>query len=170
MIDNGFMEEVPEDELNKDNVWYIMHHGVYHKTKKKIRIVFNCSLKYGHKSLNDALYQGIDMTNKLLGVLLRFRLEHVAFMGDITKMFYQVKVTPKHRDYLRFFWTDNGDLHSSPREYRLTVHVFGATSSPSVANYALRQTVNDNEEFSKCAKDAVLHNFYVDDLLYSAPR
>ena len=33
--------------------------------------------------------------------------------------------------------------------------------------FALRQTVEDNPEFSREAQTAVLRNFYVDDLLYS---
>ena len=80
-------------------------------------------------------------------------------------MFYQVKVTPHQRDYLRFFWWDEFELNSKPVEYRLTVHVFGATSSPSIANYALKQTVADHPEYSEAAKDSVLRNFYVDDFL-----
>ena len=132
------------------------------RKKKKIRIVFNCSLKNKGNSLNDSLYQGPDLTNSLLGVLIRFRQEPVAFMGDISKMFYQVRVAPEHRDYLRFFWLDE---NSRPAEYRLTVHVFGATSSPSVANFALLQTVKDNPQYSINAKQAVTRSFYVDDLL-----
>ena len=51
-------------------------------------------------------------------------------------------------------------------EYRLTVHVFGACSSPSVDNYALRQTTIDNECNAKTVP-GMLNNFYVDDLLKS---
>ena len=50
-------------------------------------------------------------------------------------------------------------------EYRLTVHVFGATSSPSVANFALRETVKDNPSYGNDVKNSVLRNFYVDDYL-----
>ena len=173
MIQNGFMEKVPKEETAATvkaacgaSSWYISHHGVRHKQKKTIRIVFNCSLKYKDKSLNDCLYQGPDLTNNILGVILRFRQEPVAFMGDISKMFYRVKVSPKHRNFLRFFWLDPLD-GNKPAEFRLTVHVFGATSSPSVANFALQRTVEDNQEFSEEAKTAVKRNFYVDDLLCS---
>ena len=85
-------------------------------------------LPYKGISLNDALFQGPDLTNNLLGVFLRFHQKPVAFVGDIAKMFYQVKVTPECRDYLRFFGLRDSEDFSSPiYEFRLTVHVFGAT-------------------------------------------
>lgn len=50
----------------------------------------------------------------------------------------------------------------------MLVHIFGVKSSPSVAGYALRKTADDNkQDFSREAFDAVLRDFYVDDLLKS---
>nr|XP_006821169.1 PREDICTED: uncharacterized protein LOC102805354 [Saccoglossus kowalevskii] len=60
---------------DKDNGrgWYIPHHGVYHPKKpQKIRTVFDCSAKCQGMALNDLLLQGPDLTNNLVGVLLRF--------------------------------------------------------------------------------------------------
>ena len=165
MFEMGFAEIIPVDELRTTSqpVWYITHHPVYHKQKNKIRIVFNCSLKCQGKSLNDNLYQGPDLTSSLFGVLLRFRQNPVAVIADIQKMFYQVRVPKSHANLLRFFWI-NGS--SDVVECRLLVHVFGAISSPSVAQFALKETVrnmNENESTSK----AINNNFYVDDLLKS---
>ena len=170
MLEKGFMERVPEKELNKSagKTWYISHHAVYHKEKKKIRVVFNCSMKFHGVSLNDKLLQGPDLTNNLLGVLIRFRQGNVALVGDVEKMFYQVRVPAEHRDFLRFWWFPEGDLNAEPVEYRLTVHVFGAVSSPSCANYALRRSALDHqEEFSQESVDTVLRKFYVDDMVTS---
>lgn len=164
MLQRGYMEKVPIDELKK-KAWYLTHHAVYHKQKQKIRVVFNCSLKCCGISLNDALYKGPDLTNTLIGVILRFREAPVAFMADIEKMFFQVQVSPQHRDHLRLLWVD--DVTKLTTEYRLTVHLFGAISSPSVANFALQQTTIDASHFSESAKTAVHRNFYVDDLLCS---
>ena len=48
------------------------------------------------------------------------------------------------------------------------MHIFGAKTSLSVARYALRKTAKDNEkDFSQEAVDAVLKDFYVDDVLKS---
>lgn len=109
------------------------------------------------------LHQSPDLANSLLGVIQHFREEKVAIMGDISKMFYQVKVPQSPRNNPRLFWFKDSNISQAPREYRLTVHVFGATSSPSVANFALQQTVIDNNEFSDEAKNAVLENIYVDE-------
>lgn len=53
-------------------------------------------------------------------------------------------------------------------EYRMTVHLFGAVSSPSCACYALRNTAEDNQAlFPADVIQTVKQNFYVDDCLKS---
>lgn len=94
-------------------------------------------------SLNSQLSQGPELTNSLLGVLTRFRQEAVAVMADIQAM-YQVKVTKQDVDFLRFLWWPTGELAQHLTEYRMTVHLFGAISSPSCASFALRKTAEDN--------------------------
>ena len=37
------------------------------------------------------------------------------------------KVTLDCRDYLRFLWWNDGDISREPEEYRMAVHLFGAT-------------------------------------------
>ena len=64
--------------------WYLPHHAVYHPNKPgKIRVVFDLSAECKGTSLNKELLSGPDLTNQVLGVLLRFREEHVRVMGDI---------------------------------------------------------------------------------------
>lgn len=92
-------------------MWYIPHHGIYHHQKKdQLRIVMDCAAKYRGVSLNDILLQGPDLTNPRVDVMQRFRHGSNAFMADIRSMFYQVKVPPKDRDYMRFLWWPNGDF------------------------------------------------------------
>ena len=44
-------------------------------------------------------------------------------------------------------------------------HLFGAVSSPSSSNYALKRTAVDNNNFYGVdASETVMKNFYVDDL------
>ena len=108
------------------------------------------------------------MTNHLVGVLSRFREGEVAVMADIEKMFYQVRVPTEHHDYLRFLWWPNGDLSKDPIDHQMCVHLFGATSSPSCCNFALRKAAEDHqEEFDQDAARTLKRNFYVDDLLKS---
>ena len=103
-----------------------------------------------------------------MGVLLRFRQEPIALMSDIKQMFHQVKVDPKDIDAFRFLWWPNGDLTKKPEDYQMLVHLFGATSSPSCASYALKKTAVDNEvEFDVGIVNTLNRNFYVDDCLKS---
>ena len=55
------------------NKWYISHHGVYHPAKPgKIRVVFDCSAEYLGCGLNKQLIPGLDLTNQIVGMLIRF--------------------------------------------------------------------------------------------------
>ena len=144
LLSSGYAEVVPEEEIANKS-WYIPHHGVYHpRHPEKICIVFDASAKFGGICLNDVLLSGPDMTNSLLGVLLRFRSENVAVTCDIKKMFFQFYVKPEHRDYLRFVWYKNNILGGEIVHYRMKAHIFGATSSPSVSNFCLKQIASDN--------------------------
>ena len=174
LIDNGHAERVvePVKQGVQNAVWYIPHHGVYHPQKPdKIRVVFDCSATFENTSLNSHLLQGPDLTNKLLGVICRFKREPVAVMCDIEQMFYQFKVIPEHRDYLSFLWWDTEDYTKEPAEYSMAVHLFGATSSPGCANFGLKKIAQDNEsEFGKEEADFLRQDFYVDDGLKSLPN
>ena len=102
LLSNGYAEEVPGEELSLRPAWYLPHHAVTSPSKPgRVRVVFDCSAKHCGKSLNDVVLQGPDLTNKLIGVLLRFRQEHIAVIRDIACMFHQVYVTDRDRDLLR---------------------------------------------------------------------
>ncbi|XP_034057992.1 uncharacterized protein LOC117536983 [Gymnodraco acuticeps] len=156
-----------KDKANQSKrSWYIPHHGVYHPKKRKLRVVFDCGATYQGTSLNARLLQGPDLTNSLIGVLTRFRQKNIAFMADIEAMFHQVP--EEDSDLLTFLWWPDGDLSSELEEYQMVVHIFGATSSPSCANFALQQCARDNvDDFSPEAVSSMLRNFYVDDCLKS---
>ena len=53
-------------------------------------------------------------------------------MRDIQGMFHQLKVDVEHRNLLRLLWWDNPELKADPVEFRMTVHLFVATSLPDV--------------------------------------
>ncbi|KAA0202578.1 hypothetical protein HAZT_HAZT012205, partial [Hyalella azteca] len=129
-----------------------------------MRVVFDCSHEFNGTSLNQKLMQGPDFTNNIVGVLLRFRQEKICITGDVEKMYYQVRIPAEQSDFMRFFWTNE---KFEVIQCRLKVHVFGAKSSPSVANYALRKTaeLTDDTDIKTC----INRNFYVDDLLISSP-
>ncbi|XP_068240243.1 uncharacterized protein [Palaemon carinicauda] len=106
----------------------------------------------------------------LLGVLVKFMGGLFAYTGDINTMFYQVWVPEHQRDYIRFFWWENS-FDKEPKEWRMAVHLLGACSSPSIANFALKQTLSDfGNGFSEGAWDTVANDFYVDDCLRAEDR
>ena len=165
LVDKGYASQCIDSD---DQGWYLPHHGVFHPTKGKLRVVFDCAAKTKGLSLNDNLLQGPDLTNTLVGVLIRFRMHPIAFMADIESMFYQVRVPSNQRSYLRFLWWKEGNTLAEPCTYEMNVHIFGAVSSPSCSNFALRQAANDFEsKYGAEAAYALRKNFYVDDLLKS---
>jgi hypothetical protein len=163
LLENGFAKKSADSP--KERSWYIPHHGVWQESKKKYRLVFDCSARYLSRSLNDELLQGPDLTNLLIGVLIQFRQGKIAFMGDIEAMFYQVRVPPEYQSFLKFLWWPDGDLTKAPEDYQMCVHLFGAISSPSCANSALRHFPAEGSHASDRAKEVIHKNFYVDDML-----
>ncbi|XP_068237008.1 uncharacterized protein [Palaemon carinicauda] len=120
---------------------------------------------YAYKIPDD---EGPNLTNSLTGVLIRFRQEVYAFTGDIEAMFFQIKIPPENQDYVRFLWWPNGDINRPLEEFRIAVHIFGAISSPSIANTALKATSNKaDEKYDSTVGNTIRHTFYVDDCLKS---
>ena len=150
----GHASEVSVDEVHRDDgfLWYLPHHGVIHPRKNKLRVVLDASARFAGVSLNDRLLPGPDLSSSLIGVLVRFSQERVAFMAD----------------FFRFLWWPQGDVSKDMVECRMQTHIFGASSSHAVAKYALRKTASDNaENFSPEALMTVKRCFYVDDCLKS---
>ena len=142
MISKNYARKVPADHPTpkKGKEWYLPHHAVYHPRKPdKVRVMFDCSARFDGVSLNDKLLQGPDLTSSLTGVLVRFRQETYVFVGDIESMFYQVQVPEDQRDFVNFPWWPEGDVSKELEEYQMNVHIFGAVSSPSCSNFALRR-------------------------------
>ena len=151
-------------------MWYIPHHSVQHPAKpEKTRVVFDGSAKYCGTSLNSQLLQGPNLANTLIGVLIRFRKERVAFMADIQEMFYQVQVPASDFNFLRFLWWPNGDTSQEMKEFVMKKHIFGSVSSPGCANFALQKCAKDNYNFSPEAARTIERSFYIDDCLKSVP-
>ena len=170
LLQKGYAEQVV-DQGRPGTTWYIPHHCVLNPNKPdKLRVVFDCAAKCNGVSLNDRVLQGPDLTNNLIGVLLRFREHEVAVMADVEAMFHQVQVPVEDRDVLRFIWWKNGDPNQEPLTFCMTSHLFGGVWSPSCAAYAMQKTALDNQDdFDACAVTTVLDNFYVDDCLFSTP-
>ena len=93
-----FMEEIISKgyarkstrELASGKIWYLTHHGVYHLNKpERIKVVFNLSADCKGICIKRKPLSEPDLTNQITGVLLRFREEQVAVMGDIEAMLHR---------------------------------------------------------------------------------
>jgi hypothetical protein len=92
----------------------------------------------------------------------------IAVLGDIESLFFQVKVPSEDCDCLRFYWWKNLNTEIEPLVYRMNVHLFGATSSPSCCNFALHRTAEKHkDDFLPNVAETVMTNMYVDDCLTS---
>ena len=167
-FEKGYAQKILHESAMDVPKWYLPHHGVVNPKKpEKLRVVFDCAAKYKGRSLNEELLQGPDLNNTLVGVLLRFRQDKIAIVADIEAMFHQVKVEPKDCNALRFLWW-NENLDQEPEDYQMLVHIFGATSSPSVCRFALERTAEEHgKSYDSETVNTIKENFYVDDFLKS---
>ena len=144
--------------------FYIPHHAV--TSSEKLRVVFNASAEYQGASLNKLLCKGPDLLISLIGVFLRFRFHRIPVSSNIEKMFHQVKVLEKDRPKLSFIWREPGSA-DPPSTYCMTVHIFGAVSSPSTCQFVLNRKAEENREQFPDVADLVKKSFYVDNFLHS---
>ena len=141
-VDKGYSRKLTPEEASAPTPeqWFLPHHPVRNPNKPdKIRIVMDAAAKHDGVSLNDKLHIGSDLLNSLVGVLLRFREQHVGLAADIEAMFHQVQIIEEDQPALRFFWR-NLELERPPDVYQMLVMIFGAASSPGMANYVLGKT------------------------------
>jgi hypothetical protein len=125
-IEKGYVRKVSKEEIQLDAKWFLPHFPVIRldKTTTKLRIVFDASAKCEGTSLNDTIHQVPKLQWEIIDVLLRFRKEPVAVVGDVAEMYLQVRICEEDRPYHRFLWRDcNTD--EEPEEYEFTRIVFG---------------------------------------------
>ena len=79
-------------------VHYLPHHAVISETKMRLVYEGNAKSNKFSNSLNDCLYWDPNLILNLCGVLLRFRIQKVAIIGDIKKAYLQLQLNPQDRD------------------------------------------------------------------------
>jgi hypothetical protein len=81
--------EIVEDaqSAETERIHYLPHHAVirYDKDTTKLRIVYDASAKSEGLSLNDCLYVGPKFNQKIIEILLRFRVHPIVLTSDIEK-------------------------------------------------------------------------------------
>ena len=161
----------PEAAVPNERRWFLPHHAVTNPNKPgKVRVVFDAAAAYQGASLNEKLLTGPDLLQSLPGVLLRFREGPVAVAADIKQMYHQIEIKEEDQPALSFLWRDL-DGSKAPDIYQMQVLIFGARSSPAIANYVLRRTLQEHwtceGTVSGREPEHVQQSFYMDDLLLS---
>lgn len=126
-----YIRLVQPDEINLRS-WYIP--TFITNSSNKLRVVFDCAAKVKEESLNTHLFTGPDLISPLIGVLFRFRERPIAVTADICEMFHQISINPGDRKFQRFLWKRDPRT-KLPDVYEANVLIFGATSSPFIAQY-----------------------------------
>ncbi|GFX30308.1 integrase catalytic domain-containing protein [Trichonephila clavipes] len=125
--EQGIIEEVKTeitDNKLKRPVYYLPHQAIRKdgRLTSKTRIVFDAGSHQNNElSLNDCFWPGINLNPNLLDILINFRLNAIAFCSDIKQAFLQICLVDKHKDAVRFLWSDDEPcVHKRPKlqEYR----------------------------------------------------
>ena len=170
MLTRNVARKLSKEELTnyKGPTHYIAHHEVLKPESKStpVRIVFNSSANYMGHVLNEYWAKGPDLLNNLLGILIRFRENKVAFIGDIKKMYHTVKTSELDQHTHRFLWR-NMDGTREPDTYIIQRVSFGDKPSGTIATIALRKTAEMMRNEYPEAADIIQNNTYMDDIIES---
>lgn len=173
MLIRGVARKLSKEEILgwSSAVFYISHLAVNNPRSNStpVRIVFNSSQVYQGMSLNSCLAKGPDCyMNNLIGILLRWREEQIAFVGDIRKMFNSIHLKPLEQHCHRFLWRDL-ITDRDPDTYVMTRVNMGDTPAPAISTEAVYKTAEMFESDSPKAANLLKKSSYVDDLIDSQP-
>ena len=152
------------------------YEGFYHpivvvvkesKTSTPIRMCLDASRLFAQENkqkacFNDELPRGTNLLNDISDVLTLFRLHPVTLIADIKKMFFNICVPMEQRKFIRFIF--DGTVYES------NVYPFGLRISPYVCLLCLKivaETALNNNEISQETLDAINHQIYMDDGIFS---
>ena len=169
-VQQGFIEEIDENEPAKGHVWYAPHHAVVNpqKPNKKPRIVFDASAGGRGKSINSLMMAGPNLVPRIPEVLTRMRSYDTVVTADIAKAYNRIALNEEDRDAVRLLWLADPTKPVSPgnvKTFRFRVLPFGVACAP----YCLQEGIRfflESEETSLA--EEVLQDLYVDNLLVSA--
>ena len=107
--------------------------------------------------------KGPDLLNDLFKIVLRFRENEVAFIGNISKMYHRIRIPEAEQHVHRFLWR-NLKTDQEPDVYVKTVLTFGDKTAPAMAQIALRKTADEAKEKFPEAAQVLKDNTYMDDI------
>ena len=155
-----------ETQIKHPRTWYLPLFAVKNPNKPgKVRMVWDAAAKVNGVSLNSTLLKGPDILNCLFSILQRFRERPIAICGDIKEMFHQIHINKEDQHSQRFLWRNNKNEEIGI--FSMNVMTFGATCSPSTAQFVKDHNAARFEETMPRAVRSIRDNHYVDDFLDS---
>ena len=166
----GYIRKVPEEEPKPSSEWFLPHFPVVRpeKATTKVRIVFDGSAQQHGKSLNSESLPGPKLQSDIVDILVKFRKESFALVGDVTQMYHQLILRPVDRPLHRFLYRDLG-CDDSPKVYEFQRFIFGGCYCPFCVQFVWQKYAEINMQTCPLAAKAVLEHCYMDDLSPSAP-
>ena len=170
MVEDNTVERVDVTMPNNNTKYYMPFRGIMKKdSTTSCRLVMDASSKPSASdiSLNQALYQGPNLTQDLAVCLLQFMLGYYGVVSDIEKAFLRILIAHHDRDALRFFWfEDPFNYNSKLIIYRFKAVIFGGVCSPFQLAAVINKLITDQ---CKCTyvKNALLQGTYVDNVLHA---
>lgn len=163
-LELGHMKKAEREDENE--VLFLAHHPVIREDKdtSKLRVVFDASAKgsNGH-SLNSSMMIGPTIQPDLRNLIIHWRTHKFCVVGDIVKMYRQVKMTDKHTDLQRILWRD--DVTQDISSYQLLTVTFGTAAAPYLAVRTLHRLADDEKHRYPLGAAVVKNSFYMDDLM-----
>ncbi|XP_052871044.1 uncharacterized protein LOC128276627, partial [Anopheles cruzii] len=160
----GHMQKLDNPDINISHC-FLPHHAVFKEssTTTKTRVVFDASCKTSSGySLNDILLVGPVIQKDLLSLLLKFRTHAIALVGDIEKMYRQIRVQEVDQPLQRIVWRENQAEPIST--YQLRTVTYGTSSAPYVATRTLQKLAQDMSHVSTTATNTIFKDLYLNNL------
>ena len=127
------------------------------KLSSRVRVCLDAKCKFEGKSLNDALLKVRVEELDIFQAITRFRSGRYALVGDIKKMFWQIKLDESDQQYHRIIWNNT--------TYVFTRLCFGGKNSPAIADYSMKIVAAVGKDHHPKGSDMLKNKIYVDDLL-----
>ena len=162
-LKKGYIRKLTLEESMVGPKWFLPHFPVIREDKatKKVRSVFDSAAKFKGCSLNDMMHAGPKLQDDLVDILICFRSEPVALVGDICEMFLQVGLAEKDQPYHCILW-HSLETFRPMDVYEFLRLIIGDKASPYLAQDVCQEHAKSHlEEFPEAAK-TVLELMYMD--------
>ena len=130
------------------------------------RLVFDASMPTTNRySLNDLLAKGRNSMNKLVEIVIWWKIHKFAYHSDIQKMYNTIKLNKEHWCYQLYLWENNLNPTEKSEWKVIRTLIYGVKSSGNQAERGLGQTAELQKTTYPHENEVIRNDTYVDDSL-----